>query len=137
MPLRKASGTLTPQGCPPANPTACNASSQERALWGGCCETIPAPPPPRDQEQRTLTACHKDRQPGEGERLTRNTPHNRREEPAPGQPPTTPMAHDPSQGNRAKHQFRVSVPAHTHPEKVGSAPRLLAPREGSRGSLSA
>ena len=44
----------------------------------------------------------KDGQPGEGQRLTPDAPHNGGSLPPPGRPPTTPAARSPRQGMQAK-----------------------------------
>ena len=80
-----------PRGCPPATPTARNASSQERVLLGWCRARTPAPAAPGEQGQRAPAACPKDWQLKEGQRLTPDAPHKGGRYP-PGQPPASPAA---------------------------------------------
>ena len=71
----------------PASPTACNASSQERALWGQCYAHIPTAPTHTIYRQRAPAT----RPWGEGEPVTRDASHLGRMPPPPrhrqGHPP--------------------------------------------------
>ena len=84
---------------PPATPTARNAGSQERTLWGRCWFPTPAP---RRHRQRDPATRLKDGWPGGGERVTPDAPNNRERSPPPGQPPATPAARDTQQHTQAK-----------------------------------
>ena len=92
----------SPQGRPPATPTARNAGSQERTLWGRCWRPTPTPPAPGRQGHRGLAARPRDRRPGEGKRLTPDAPHNSEGSAPMGQPPAIPAARSPPQGTHAR-----------------------------------
>ena len=99
--LPEAQGT-TPYVRPAATPRARNASSQERALWDRCRALIPVPPPPGEQGQWTPTACTKDGQPGEAERLTNPRRPSSRQEKLPGQCPGISMVRNVQNGMQAE-----------------------------------
>ena len=75
-----------PPGQPPANPAARNAQ-QGMPAKGPVLGPNACAPAPRACGQRAPTAWPKDRQPGEGERLTPDAPHKgTRRPPPPGMP---------------------------------------------------
>ena len=121
-----------PKGRPPATPTSRSASLQERAQGAPCRAPIPAPPAPGEQGQRTATACPKDGQPGEGERLTLDAPHAGEGSP-PGQPPATPAARNVRQGMQAKGLVpgpHVRTPS---PTACGQRTATACPKDGQPG----
>ena len=127
-----------PRGRPPATPTARNAGSQERTLWGRCWIPTPTPPAPGKQGQWDLIARPRDGRPGEGERLKPDAPHNGERSPPPRDDvPPPPRRATPRRPCTPKGQCRAPTLAHPRPRHVGSGPRPPAPRTGSRGRTSA
>ena len=124
-------------GRPPASPTARNAGSQERTLWGWCWVPTPTPPAPGKHGQRGLAARPRDGRPGEGERLTPDAPHNGERSPPPRDDlPPLPRRAPLRWARTPKGQCRAPMPAHPRPQRLGSGPRPPAPRTGSRGRTS-
>ena len=74
-----------------------------------------------------------DGRPGEGQRLTPDTPHNGGR-PAPrGWPPTTPTARSPHRACRPRGRCWAPTPTHPRPRHVGGRPQQRAQCAGSRG----
>ena len=74
-----------------------------------------------------------DRQPGEGQRLTPDAPHNGGRPPPPGTAPYYPAARSPHRACKPRGQCWAPTPAHPRPRHVGGGPRQAAQRAGSRG----
>ena len=81
-------GRHPPRGRPSTTPTASNAGSQGRTLWGRCWVPTPAPTAPGTHGSRD-PGCPEDGRPGEGQRLTPDAPHSggRPAPPGDGPPP--------------------------------------------------
>ena len=127
-----------PRGCPPSFSTARNAGLQERTLWGRCWVPTPAPPAPGKHGQPDPANRPSDRQPGEGERLTPEAPHNGATYPPPGNNLQSPPRHStPRMACTPRGQCRFPTSAHFSPQRMGNGPRLPAPRTVSRGRMSA
>ena len=78
-----------------------------------------------------------DRQPGEGQRLTPDAPHNGGRPPPRGRPPTTPAARSPHRACRPRGQCWAPTPTHPRPQHVGGGPQQPAQWAGSPGMDSA
>ena len=75
-----------------------------------------------------------DERPGEGQRLTPDTPHNGSRPPPPrGRPPTTPAARSPHRACRPRGQCWAPTPTHPRPQHVGGGPEQPAQWAGSLG----
>ena len=112
MPLTTVEGT-PPRGRPSATPTASNAGPQGRTLCSRCWVPTPAPTASgtHGSRNRQLPAPE-DGRPGEGRRLTPDTPHNGRSPPPPpGTAPHHPRGTQPPQGMQAK---GTVLGPHTH-----------------------
>ena len=79
-----------------------------------------------------------DGQPGEGQRLTPDTPHNGGRPPPPrGRPPTTPAARSPHRACRPRGQCWAPTPTRPRPQHGGGGPQQPAQWAGSQGRGSA
>ena len=84
--------------------------------------------------QWTPTARPKDGQPGEDERLTSDTPHNRTRNPPRGSPPTTPTACNAGwQERKLSDRFQVATPTPAAPGKHGQQRAAARPQGGRPG----
>ena len=120
-----------PPGSPPVTSTAHNASLQERTLWGRWWFPAPAPPAPSKHGQR-------DGQPGEGERLLPDGPHNRGRSPPPrGNLRPPPRRATPCRASTPRGQCQVRKSARPHLQPASSGPRPPAAGTGSWDRMSA
>ena len=122
-----------PWGPPPAMPTARNTGSHERTLSGRCLVPTPAPPALRTNGQQEPATRPKDRQPGEGERLTRGNPHNREMYSPAVQPPTDPAARKNPQGTHAKGPVPSPHTRTPPPTASGQWTPTACPKDGQPG----
>ena len=115
-------GTRSAPRQPPATPAARNVRQGMQAKG-----PVPGPhartPAPTACGQRTPTACPKDGQPGEGERLTPDAPHKGTRHP----PPETPSCHP---RNAQRQLARVCVVGLVRSSHTRTPP----PRPKNRGS---
>ena len=144
----------------PASPGECNAQHSKqanRAVPGFHTRT-----PTLAACGQRPTSCPKDGQPGEGERLTPDAPHEGTQRRPPAMPSCNPHgaqrrlaracalesepgAHTPtSRGMQRpvehasqKGQCRLPAPAPPHPKHVGSRPQISTPKTSGRGRMSA
>ena len=75
--------------------------------------------------------------PGEGQRLTPDTPHNGGRPPPPGTTPTIPAARSPHRACRPREQCWAPTPTHPCPQHVVGGPRQPSQWADSRGRNSA
>ena len=116
----------------PATPTARNAGSQERTLWGGCW--APHAHTTRAQETRATGPGYPPQGTGSRDRDSAGhqtpAPHNGERSSPRGRPPSIPMARSPPQGMQAKGTVPGPTPARPRPPHMGSGPRLPASGRG-------
>ena len=133
-------GRHPPRGRPSATPTASNAGTQGRTLWGRCWVHTPASTAPGTHGPRN-PGCTLRRTSGrgEGQRLTPGAPHNGGRHPPRGRPPATPTASNAGpQGRTLWGRCWVHTPASTAPGTHGSRnPGCTLRRTSGRGRDSA
>ena len=128
-----------PRGRPSATLTASNASPQGRTVG-----PVPGPQARTGRTKGTRVVeprlpAPEEGQPGKGERLTSDAPHNGKRHPSPGRPSATPTASNAGpQGHTLTGRCRVPTPAPTARGTHGSLnPGCPPQRKGGRGRDSA
>ena len=128
-------GRPPPRGRPSATPTASNAGSQGRTLWGRCWVPTPAPTSPGTPGRGTLAARSRGRAAGEGTAPDTRRPSQGWQAPPPG----TPLRHPHSEQRRPARAHAVGqVPGphgrtdRTRDTRVAE-PWLPAPEDGRPG----
>ena len=126
-----------PRGQSSPNPAARDTTQGTRAK-GPVPGVHTRTPAPTASAQRTLTACPRDCQLGENERLTLDAPHNGARHPCLGRPPATPTARTASSQERTL-WGRCCIPTLTPPapskhgqQGPATRPKHRQPEEGER-----
>ena len=123
---------------PPGTPLRHPHSEQRRPARAHAVGPVLGPHARTDRTRDTRVVepwlpAPEDGRPGEGQRLTRDAPHNGGRHPPRGRPSATPMARSPHRACRPRGQCRAPTPTHLRPEHVGGGPQQPAQWAGSWG----
>ena len=119
------------EGTPPGTPFPHPHSEQRQPARAHAVGLVLGPQPRADrtQDKRVAEArlpAPEDRQPGEGQRLTSDAPHNGGRPPPRGRPLTAPTARSPHRACRPRGQCWAPTPTHPRPQHVGGRPQQPA-----------
>ena len=123
---------------PPGMPLRRPHSEQRQPARAHAVELVLGPHARSDRTRDTRVAeprlpALEDGQPGEGQRLTPDAPHNAGTPPPRGWPPTSPSARSPHRACRPRGQCSAPSPTHPRPRHVGGGPQQPAQWAGSSG----
>ena len=127
---------------PPGTPFHHPHSEQRRPARAHAVVPVLDPHARTDRTRDTRVAepwlpAPEDGRPGEGQRLTPDTPHNGGRPQPRGRPPTSPAARSPHRACRPRGQCWAPTPTQPRPQHVGCGPQQPAQWAGSRGRDSA
>ena len=127
---------------PPGTPFCHPHSEQRRPGKAHAVGPVLGPHARTDRNRDTRVAeprlpAPEDGRPGEGQRLTPDTPHNGGRPPPRGRPPTTPAARSPDRACEPRGQCWAPTPTHPRPQHVGGGPQQPAGWAGGWGRDSA